>query len=143
MGARHAASGTNRALRDAMLLSGPPVVLVAEDDDELRHLLVRSLSAIGCEVVEARDGAEVVRRVRTEGAPQVALVVSDVKMPRCSGLAALALLRAGAWEKPFVLITAFGDAEVHTEALRLGAAAVFDKPFELDDLCAMVFALLH
>jgi hypothetical protein len=39
------------------------------------------------------------------------------------------------------LITAFGDNETHAEAHRLGALAVFNKPFELDDLGRVVVAL--
>jgi DNA-binding response OmpR family regulator len=44
-------------------------------------------------------------------------------------------------ETPVILITAFGDDETHTEARRLGAAAVFNKPFEFDDLRTVVLNL--
>jgi DNA-binding response OmpR family regulator len=43
---------------------------------------------------------------------------------------------------PIVLITAFGDEETHSLAENLGAAAMFDKPFSMDDLLAKVHELL-
>ena len=55
-------------------------------------------------------------------------------MPGCSGLDLLACLRHFDWNTPVILITAFGNAETHDQARRLGAFAVFDKPFDLADL---------
>lgn len=55
-------------------------------------------------------------------------------MPWASGLTVLAALRRYDWATPAILITAFGDDETHSEARRLGAAAVFDKPFDMRDL---------
>jgi FixJ family two-component response regulator len=44
---------------------------------------------------------------------------------------------------PIVLITAFGDERLHEQAMKAGAIAVLDKPFELDDLCALVNRLME
>jgi FixJ family two-component response regulator len=51
-----------------------------------------------------------------------------------TGLDVLAGLRETDWATPVILLTAFGDAELHAEAHRLGALAVFDKPFDFRDL---------
>jgi DNA-binding response OmpR family regulator len=61
-------------------------------------------------------------------------IIMDVRMPGYSGIHILAALRAAQWSTPVILITAFGDARVHEEGARLGAAVVFDKPFDIDDL---------
>ena len=62
------------------------------------------------------------------------VIVSDERMPGVLGSEVLAGLREAQWPTPFILITGFGDEKTHQEAFRLGASAVFDKPFDLDDL---------
>ena len=122
----------------------PPVrVLVAEDDDALRAVLCRALRRAGYAVIEAGDGVECVGfaqpwvfRGQTVEPPDV--IVSDVRMPGWSGLEALEILRAGAQTAPIILMTAFGSVETHDLAARLGASYVLDKPFEVDDLVALV-----
>ena len=62
-------------------------------------------------------------------------------MPGHSGLEMLAALRREGWTTPVVLITAFGDRWVHDQARQLGAAAVLDKPFDIDALRAVLLSL--
>lgn len=109
----------------------------------MRALLVAALHRDHYDVVEVRDGWELleyltVKRLRREGDCNVDLVISDLRMPGFSGLNVLAGLRCADEFIPFILITAFGDPSTHREAHRLGAAAVFDKPFDLDALRATV-----
>ena len=72
------------------------------------------------------------------GPDAVALIVTDNRMPGCTGLELLTALRAAHWETPVILITAFGSAATHRHAAALGATAVLDKPFPLDQLRALV-----
>jgi CheY-like chemotaxis protein len=121
----------------------PPLIFLAEDDAELRDLLARRLRRIGFDVIELRNGLELIEQL--ESAPDLDppdLVISDQRMPGPSGLEVLERVRTRDASTPFVLITAFGSPELHAEARRRGAVAVFDKPFELDDLCALVRGLL-
>ena len=66
------------------------------------------------------------------------MIVSDVRMPGLDGLSVLRALRRHPWCPPVIIITAFGEAGLHEEALRLGATTVLDKPFEVDRLRAEV-----
>ncbi|HVV85907.1 MAG TPA: response regulator [Kofleriaceae bacterium] len=139
-----------RAPEVSSVQSELPVVLLAEDDDELRRLLARKLRRQGCDVVEARTGTQLVELVVEHTvepiAPehrQASLVISDLRMPGRSGLDVLRLLRRANVTVPVILMTAFGSREVHDEAHMLGAAAVFDKPVDLDDLTAAACALLR
>ncbi len=122
-------------------------ILVAEDDAEMRALLADALRRDGYEVVEASHGADLmqllVARLQESGEVQsVDLVISDVRMPGWSGLEILEALRGARAKVPVILITAFGDADVHARAEDLDAYVVFDKPFDLDDLrTAVVHAL--
>lgn len=118
-----------------------PVVLLAEDDEELRRLLARKLRRCGCEVIEARNGAQLVELVFeriVEPLPgsqePAALVITDHRMPGRTGLEVASLLRSVNWATPLIMISAFTDVETQAEARRLGVAAVFDKPFDLDEL---------
>jgi CheY-like chemotaxis protein len=128
------------------LLPAPrrPRVAVAEDDVEMRHLIAATLRDDGYEVVEAGDGSELITQLERLGGEQgpartaVELIVSDLRMPRLSGMDLLGAIRDGNWRTPFILITSFGDEETHRAARDLGAAAVLDKPFDMKRLRTLV-----
>jgi CheY-like chemotaxis protein len=135
------------SIDDILAVTRPRRILVAEDDAEMRQLLASVLRRDGYQVIEARDGLELLNFIGSmllwsRDAIDLDLVISDVRMPGRSGLDILAGLRRADWATPFILITAFGGQELHNEAHRLGAAAVFDKPFELDKLRATVQNLI-
>lgn len=116
-----------------------PCVLIADDDDEMRTALAEMLRRAGYEVLEARNGAEVLEQVKEsalceEGGLELDAVVSDIRMPGRSGLDVLVAIRAVSPELPVVLITGFGDAETHAQARWMGATAVLDKPFDAEEL---------
>ena len=118
-------------------------VVLAEDDATMRHLVALALRRDGFEVLEVADGHALARVADAVAADelQICLVISDIRMPGKSGLAALPILRQSATAPPVLLITAFGDAATHEAAERLGAAGVMDKPFEIDDLRTVVWYL--
>jgi CheY-like chemotaxis protein len=111
-------------------------VLVAEDNKEMRRLLVWALQKRGFQVTEACDGPDLFFRLSTQAGPEARydLLVSDIRMPHMTGLEVMqGLQRVERLLPPTILITAFGDDQIHRRAEELGAAIV-DKPFELDDL---------
>lgn len=119
-----------------------PRILIAEDDDEMRWLLATLLRRDGYEVLEAPDGRRVVEELPSLSDPArpcgVDLVVSDIRMPGIDGLELVRWLGLRRDPPPIILITAFGSERVHDKARDLGAAAVFDKPFEFDDFRSFV-----
>lgn len=134
------------SLYDAYVATRRLRVLLAEDDHEMRQLLAASLTKEGYEVITVADGGQLLEKIGSQllnptHQPPVDVIVSDIRMPHRSGLDVLAGLRRSDWATPFVLITAFGDAETHAEADRLGAAAILDKPFELSDLKTVIVNL--
>jgi DNA-binding response OmpR family regulator len=121
-------------------------VFLAEDDAEMRQMIATALRRDGHFVLEARDGPGLLLEIGhaywgdlPDSTPTV--VISDLRMPGRDGLAILRGLRQYDWCPPFILITGFGERSVHDEAARLGAHAVFDKPFDLDHLRAAVVRL--
>lgn len=114
-----------------------PRVLVAEDDDEMRRFLVAALRNNGYEVVAVANGWELLDALAAqlrERVSPIKLIISDLRMPDVTGFKVLDCLRRAEWRTPFILITAFGGCEVTEEARQRGAVAVFDKPFDIDDL---------
>ena len=115
-------------------------VLVAEDDREMRRVLVETFHAEGYEVYDVGDGAalliELARNHRFHY-DTVDVVVADVRMPLCSGLQALETIRSVRPQLPFVLLTAFGDREMHSRAAALGAE-LLDKPVSMKRVSAAV-----
>jgi CheY-like chemotaxis protein len=121
-------------------------ILLAEDDDEMRLMLAMTLRNDGFEVDEARNGLELLDKVAPwlgghEPPIPIEVIVSDVQMPCFTGLEILEGLAELRRRPAVILITAFGDAQLHATARSLGAAAVFDKPFDLDDLRCVLFNL--
>lgn len=124
-------------------------MLLAEDDDELRRLLARRLRRLGCDVIEARSGVQLLElvvehSVEPIASPQrsAALVVTDMNMPGRSGLDVLRLLRRANVDVPVILITAFPAATLHEQAAAMGAV-VYEKPLDLDQLANEVRRLIN
>ncbi|HYX92402.1 MAG TPA: response regulator [Myxococcaceae bacterium] len=119
-------------------------VFVAEDQPEMRALIARVLRQDGYEVIEAGDGTALIDslvRSMVDDARMPDLIITDIRMPGASGLDVAARLRRSDWTTPIIFITAFGDDQAHAEARRLGAVGCLDKPFDLDELRAMVRSL--
>lgn len=114
------------------------VVLVAEDDREMRSLLCDELYDLGVSIQEAADGDEALRLV-LESRPS--LILTDLRMP-AGGLDYVARLRTFAPGVPMVLITSFGDQQTKTDASAIGVEAYFDKPFRLSELRGAIRRLL-
>lgn len=125
-------------------IKAPRRLLLAEDDDEMRRLLQQALRRDGYEVVAVASGAALLERMiaRDEASLDVDLVVSDVRMPGLPGTEVLRVLRARGCTIPVILISAFCEDSLASEAARLGATALFSKPFEVDDLRTAVRCFL-
>lgn len=138
-------SGRRFTLRQAAIAMARRRVLLAEDDADIRSLLAWALRDDGFEVVEAEDGAQLLERIHeaagSEEQDQLPdVIVTDIRMPRVSGLEALERLRSGGVSIPVLVVTAHGDAVTVRRAERLGASAVLRKPIDLDDFLT---AVLH
>jgi CheY-like chemotaxis protein len=117
---------------------GGPRVLLAEDDDAMRRLLVTVLRTDGYTAVECRDGVDLVAHLAALVGCQTALdydaIISDIRMPGWTGLEILEALHDRVGFPPMILITAFGNSAIHARARKAGAVAVLDKPFAIDEL---------
>ena len=114
-------------------------VLVVDDDVTVREVVVSYLRAGGHEVVEAADGAEALRTMRSEPAD---LVVLDLMMPGIDGLEVCRRLRATG-DVPIIMLTALGAEVDRVVGLESGADDYVTKPFSPRELVLRVDALLR
>jgi DNA-binding NtrC family response regulator len=110
-------------------------ILVVDDDDAMRALLMDVLQKDGYDAAEARDGAQAALALR---AREYDLVLIDKNMPGPSGLDLLPGLRRVCPRSQFIMMTAYGDVPSYMEAVEKGAAEFLFKPFRMDDLRAAI-----
>ena len=109
-------------------------ILVAEDEAMLRVLAVEMLQDAGFQVLEAGDGVEALEMLKAT--PDIALLVSDIKMPRMDGYA---LVEAGLAFRPdlkVLLMTGYAQ-EPPPQVLKAREIQILHKPFNLERLCAL------
>jgi DNA-binding response OmpR family regulator len=119
-----------------------PRILLAEDDREMRRALGWGLRRAGYDVREFADACDLSDHIADQlvchrGGALAELIISDIRMPGGSGLGLLEGLREFDGATPVILITAFGSASTHAVAAALGAR-VLDKPFDIEELLALV-----
>jgi len=110
-------------------------VLVAEDDDIVRDVIVKFLTEEGYSVVVANDGLEAIEMLRLE---DIKLVLSDLRMPGADGME---VLRSAMNINPniaVVIITAYGTLDTALEAMNEGAYDYVVKPFVMQQLLLVV-----
>ena len=111
-------------------IQGVCTLLVVDDDEAMRALLVDVLQENGCRVVESHDGKGALNALQTF-TPKV--IVTDLKIPD-GGYPYLRLLKAAAPQSSIVVVTAYGDSQSKAKALECGAQGYFEKPLHLKDL---------
>lgn len=112
-------------------------LLIAEDEPDLSEQLVELLSPLGFAVLTAKDGKEMLTKA-SDSSNGIIAILSDIKMPVMTGLDVLRELRLKKIETPIVFLTGYSSKDLVVEALRLGAMDFIEKPFDYDELKAIV-----
>jgi DNA-binding response OmpR family regulator len=123
------------------LSAAKPLLLVADDDEDILMLVQATLAGAGYEVVVARDGARALALVR-ERTPAAAVL--DIAMPEVDGLEVLAEIRADPATAglPVVLLSARAQEADVARGYELGASKYIRKPFSPRELRAAVEELV-
>ncbi|QDT14692.1 response regulator transcription factor [Alienimonas californiensis] len=113
-------------------LASAPTVHIVDDDEEMRDSLRWLIESVGMRAVCYGSGAEFLQRQR-EGRGAAGdgpgCLVSDVRMPRMSGLDMYEAFKADGGDLPVIFITAHADVPMAVRALQSGAAEFLEKPF--------------
>jgi len=120
-------------------------VLVVDDSAAIRKILQRVLRQTGMSIrtiYEAGDGQQALEVLKTQ---KIALVLSDINMPKMDGLQLLASVRSSVqWRHiPVVMITTEGGETKVGEAVKLGAAGYVRKPFTADQIKEKLAGILE
>lgn len=117
-------------------------IIVIEDEEELRQLIVDELEDAGHETLEASDGVIGLMTILAEN-PDV--IISDIGMPRMDGFQLKKKLQALPKHSPtpFLFLSALAFQQAIDEGLNIGADHYFMKPVDFDDLLSRIEACAH
>ncbi|MEP7053433.1 MAG: sigma-54 dependent transcriptional regulator [Pseudomonadota bacterium] len=118
-------------------------VLIVDDESAVLFLLREVLEERGHQVLSASSGVEAKALADSGKLEDVELVLTDFAMPELDGLGLMAHLRRQNPELPVVLLTARGSERLAVRAIKEGAFDYLSKPFELEDLEAVVARALE
>jgi two-component system response regulator HydG len=118
-----------------------PRVLVVDDESSMRYVLRELLEPLDCDVALAAGGAEALEALR--GDTSFDVVLTDLRMADVDGFAVLEAARALEAPPQVVMITAHGSERHAVDALHRGAVDYFRKPFDPDELTAVVTRTLR
>jgi CheY-like chemotaxis protein len=114
------------------------IVLVVDDEPDLRESIRLVLESYGYSVREANHARDAERMIRSEP-PDV--ILTDIYMPFGDGFELLTALRESGTEIPIVAMSGIGQAgpvDVLEMARKLGAVGIIDKPFRVSNLLEMI-----
>jgi two-component system response regulator AtoC len=111
----------------------PAKILVADDEQNLRRVLVALLRRDGYEVVQAATGLEAIERLA-----DVDVVITDLRMPGADGMEVLRAASKNHPHVPVIMITAYGSVGQAVEAIKAGAFDYIEKPFEQDSIRSII-----
>src|SRR3989304_5154610 len=108
-----------------------PLILLADDDSEMRYALSETLTRCGFTVDMASGGAEGVEKFM---AKRFYMVISDIKVAQADGIHVLREIKKRSPNTPVVLMTAYGTIDNAVQAMKLGAFDYLMKPFSVEAL---------
>ena len=119
--------------------SSGEVLLIIEDNDELRNFIANELCT-DYSILQAANGIEALKCLEEY---QVNVIVSDIMMPEMDGIEFLKAVRSNTAYShlPFIMLSAKTDVKTKVEGLNLGADAYIEKPFAIEQLKAQLYSI--
>ena len=121
------------APRSATPPAGRPRILVVDDEENIRELLLKTLALAEYEVDVAPDGRTAVDRMRMI---QYDLLITDLRMPGVDGLTVIREARRLKADIPIIILTGYSSEASAIEAINLGVQGYLTKPFRIPRVLA-------
>ena len=115
-------------------------VLVVEDNEPYRKLLVIHLQRAGYQVLQAADGIQALTLAQQE---KIDVIIADLMMPRMDGLCLMRRLRENSIRTPVLVITAKEEFDAMRQSFYCGADDYLVKPVRMEELLLRLEALLR
>lgn len=110
-------------------------VMICDDSMLVRKKLRELLEELGCQVVEAADGAQAVELYREQ---KPAIVFMDIVMPRLDGLSAVRMIKEIDSQACIIMLSSAGTSSKLLEALKIGASDFIQKPYSRDQIAKAI-----
>jgi two-component system chemotaxis response regulator CheY len=119
--------------------SGNGLVLIVDDEPDIRKVVRLTLQKAGYDVIEAENGEKAIELIKTGENPLVLdVIICDIRMPKINGVEAIAYF-CKEWPRvPLIVLTGFPDIEMATSFMRQGVVDYLVKPVEGEKLKAAV-----
>jgi len=120
------------------------LVLVVDDEPDIRKVVRMTLEKAGYDVVEAEDGKKAIAEIKKdENSLLLNLIITDIRMPNVNGIDVLNYYRKEWPSIPVIVLTGFPDLELATAILHHGVVDYLVKPVEAETLRASVAKALE
>lgn len=116
-------------------MEGSVLVWVVDDDEAIRFVLERALGRAGYKTRSFENVASVCSALDNA---QPAVIITDIRLPDADGLSVLQALEEREIEVPVIAMTAFSDLDQAVSAFQSGVFDYLSKPFDLDQVLAVV-----
>jgi two-component system cell cycle sensor histidine kinase/response regulator CckA len=123
-------------LKELFVKISEMTILVVDDEEMIREVLVEFLQSMGAKTLEAANGLEGAQ-IFKENQNLISVVVSDVRMPKGNGLEMGREIRKLAPKMPIIFVSGFNDAS-ENEINSIKPLAILVKPFDLDELSKLL-----
>ena len=118
-------------------------ILVIDDESDVRETIRMQLETANYNVLEAEDGEEAIKILRSENnMVNVGVILCDIRMPKVNGLECIQFLRQEAPGIPTVVVTAYPDPEMASDLMTRGVKDYLVKPVEKEKLLGVVGKLV-
>ena len=107
-------------------------LIVVDDEEMIREILVEEFAEVADVVLEAENGAKALELIAQN--PDIDAMFSDISMPEMDGLELLTRVSREYPNIASVILSAYGDKKNTAKALKLGAMDFVDKPFQVNEL---------
>jgi len=120
-----------------------PTIVIAEDERDLRESMALAFEVEGYETRLFEDGAAALEFFKGVGPQEALLLVTDMLMPRLSGMQLIEGAKKRLPLLPVVVVTGYGDKPMLADLLRLGCDEYLDKPIDAEEILGAVARVLE
>jgi CheY-like chemotaxis protein len=115
-------------------------ILVVDDEELMRYLVVSYLSKLGHSCLTAVDGVDALDKIKNN---KIDAVITDIKLPKMDGIALSGEISRQYPDLPIMIMTAFDEEYSEGTAISVGAREFLKKPFTLDEFGARLKKLIN